>query len=135
MSDNPYTDDEYDSTYKDVHGDEEAREKYTGDEMGDSFFPSSVGGSLSPSGWGIWPAGDAADATAEEDRAETGADYDTANETGADDSDGSWWDVGLIGTLLVVGVALFLFPEPATSAIGIGLIALGVVAWVVDWLM
>ncbi|WP_135825341.1 hypothetical protein [Halorussus ruber] len=137
MADDPYTDDEYDDTYKEVHGDEPARDQYAGEEAtDDTFFPSGVGSSLYPSGWGIWPAGDAVDATAEEDRgeAETAGKYDTASGTGTDDSEDSWWDVGLIGTLLVVGVALFLFPEPATSALGIGLITLGVIAWVVDWL-
>jgi hypothetical protein len=136
VSDNPYTDDEYDDTYKEVHGDEPARDQYAGTEgTDDTFFPSGAGtgGSLSPSGWGIWPTSDTADTTAEGNYDETGTRSDDRPATG-DTDDESWWDVGLIGGLLLVGVALFLFPEPATSAIGIGLITLGVVAWVVDWL-
>lgn len=60
--------------------------------------------------------------------------YDTEydDDTYDDEDDGSWWDVGLIGLLLIAGVALFLFPEPFTSTIGIVLIALGIVAWVAD---
>ncbi|MFB6163825.1 MAG: hypothetical protein ABEJ31_01565 [Haloarculaceae archaeon] len=49
----------------------------------------------------------------------------------AADDDG-WWDEGLISLTLLVGVALFLFPEPATSVLGIALIFLGGFAWVVD---
>jgi hypothetical protein len=131
VSDNPYTDDEYDDTYKKVHGDDPARDQYAEDETTDDiFFPSGASNSLSPLGWGIWPGGDTADATAEGNYDKTG--YEGRAATG--DEDGSWWDVGLIGGLLLVGIALFLFPEPGTSAIGIGLIALGVIAWVVDWL-
>lgn len=46
--------------------------------------------------------------------------------------DDSWWDEGLITLLLVGGVILFLFPEPATSAIGVLLIGVGLIAWIVD---
>lgn len=42
------------------------------------------------------------------------------------------WDESLIVLLLVAGVALLLFPEPATSAVGVLLIAAGIVAWLVD---
>lgn len=52
-----------------------------------------------------------------------------------DDDEGSWWDEGLIGLLLVAGVILFFFPEPFTSTVGIALIALGVIAWAADALM
>ena len=48
---------------------------------------------------------------------------------GANDS---WWDEGLIGLLLVVGVVLFVFPEPSTSALGILLIVTGVLAWIIE---
>lgn len=48
------------------------------------------------------------------------------------ESDDSWLGEGLIGFLLVVGVVLFLFPEPATSALGIILIIIGVVGWIID---
>lgn len=41
---------------------------------------------------------------------------------------------GLGALLVVAGVALFLFPEPATSAAGIALIGLGALVWFVSWL-
>lgn len=44
----------------------------------------------------------------------------------------SWTDESTIALLLVGGVALFLFPEPARSGIGVLLIAAGVGAWLVD---
>lgn len=53
-------------------------------------------------------------------------------ETYDDEDDDSWWDEGLIGLLLVAGIVLFFFPEPATSTIGIALIGIAVVAWIVD---
>ncbi|WP_435180103.1 hypothetical protein [Halorussus sp. AFM4] len=56
--------------------------------------------------------------------------YDSAY--AEEDEGGSWWDEGLIGLLLIAGVILFFFPEPFTSTIGIALIALGVIAWIVD---
>lgn len=40
--------------------------------------------------------------------------------------------LGLVGLLLVVGVVLFVFPEPATSGLGILLIATAVVLWLVQ---
>lgn len=46
--------------------------------------------------------------------------------------EGTWLDEGLITLLLVAGVALFLFPEPGTSAVGLVLIGAGVLAWIVD---
>lgn len=46
--------------------------------------------------------------------------------------DGTWADEGLITLLVVAGVALFLFPEPGTSVIGMVLIGAGVLAWIVD---
>lgn len=49
------------------------------------------------------------------------------------DVDDTWIDEGVIALTLVVGVALFLFPEPATSGLGLVLIVVGVLAWLVDW--
>lgn len=49
-----------------------------------------------------------------------------------DESDDGWLDEGIIGTILVVGVVLFLIPEPSTSALGILLIVIGVLGWAVD---
>ncbi|RDI70552.1 hypothetical protein [Halopelagius longus] len=44
----------------------------------------------------------------------------------------SWLDEGLITLLIVGGALLFLFPEPATSAVGIVLLGIGIIAWVAD---
>lgn len=60
------------------------------------------------------------------------ADYADGNES-ADEDDGSWLDGGVITLTILAGVALFLFPEPATSGLGILLIGVGVVAWLIDW--
>lgn len=49
-----------------------------------------------------------------------------------DETAGGWTDDGLITLLMVVGVALFLFPEPATSVVGLVLVGAGAVAWLVD---
>lgn len=38
-------------------------------------------------------------------------------------------DDGIIGVVVVAGIALFLFPEPATSVVGLALVVAGVVAW------
>ena len=65
---------------------------------------------------------------------ETYGEYDDYDETYEED-DGSWWDEGLIGLLLIAGVVLFFFPEPTTSIIGIALLAIGVVAWIIDWIL
>jgi hypothetical protein len=131
MPSDPYTDDEYDDTYKKVHGDEGARDQYTDDGTADSFFPSSGGGALSSSGWwGFWGSGDTVD-TQRGDPAGGGYQASDASRT---DEDDSRLDEGLIGLVLVAGVALFLFPEPVTSAVGIGLVAIGAIAWVIDWL-
>jgi hypothetical protein len=35
--------------------------------------------------------------------------------------------------LLLVGFAMFVFPEPATSTLGIGLMLLGAVWWFDEW--
>lgn len=133
MANDPYTDDEYDDTYKKVHGDEPARDQYAGDDAtDDTFFPSRAGGRLS--GWGLWPTrstGNTADA--EYGGAETaGAGEGTPT---AENEGGSWWDEGLITLLLVGGLALFLFPEPVTSAVGLVLMGAGVVLGIVDWLL
>ncbi|WP_247731039.1 hypothetical protein [Halovivax limisalsi] len=58
---------------------------------------------------------------------------EAAYENADEDADGSLWDEGLITLLIVAGVVLFLFPEPATSALGILLLSIGVIAWLVDW--
>ena len=132
MPNDPYTDDEYDDTYKEVHGDEPTRDRYTNEGTDDTFFPSGAGGSLFRSGRGLWPGGTTGDAA---DAYEDGDQYDGREAVGAeDDENGSWWDEGLIGTILLVGFVLFVIPEPATSGIGILLLATGVVLWIIDWL-
>lgn len=73
-------------------------------------------------GWGIeWPYRSGADT---EDRPVRDATYT--------DTDDSWWDESLIGLVLVVGAVLFVIPEPSTTALGILLLAIGVVAWFLD---
>lgn len=42
---------------------------------------------------------------------------------------------GLGGLLVIVGIILFLIPEPATSGVGIGLIVLGALIFLVSWLL
>lgn len=56
----------------------------------------------------------------------------TEDEAGGDDD--GWFDAGVITLTLLVGLALFLFPEPLTSGVGVVLMGVGVVAWLVDWL-
>ena len=77
----------------------------------------------------------------DENRAwEPPADDDVARRTAASDDemvyadgregDDSWLGMGLASILVVSGVLLFLFPEPATSLLGIGLIVAGLAVWV-----
>ena len=37
------------------------------------------------------------------------------------------------GTMMLVGFVLFVFPEPATSALGAGLLLLGSAWWFYQW--
>ncbi len=48
---------------------------------------------------------------------------------GGREGDDSWLGTGLGVTLVVVGLVLFLFPEPATSLTGILLMVTGLVVW------
>jgi len=50
---------------------------------------------------------------------------------GGREGDDSWLTRGIAWALLATGLVLFLFPEPATSMLGIGLITAGLVVWVV----
>ena len=122
MSQDPYDGD----SYGDTRG---VRDEETDDAFDDTPLPS--GGSMFPFEWSIWSS-DADDNVVYEDESVERAEYDEAY---GDEDDGSWWDEGLIGTVLLAGLVLFLFPEPATSAVGIFLLALGAVAWAVDWLL
>lgn len=90
---------------------------YSTPDDDDSFFPSYV-----PFGRPmLWTGQDRDD------------DYGRESEGYETDADDTWVDEGVIGLILLVGVALFLFPEPATSGVGILLILVGAVLWVVDW--
>jgi hypothetical protein len=103
-------------------------EAYETDDHADSFFPFI--GSAFPFGLSALSRENVGGETVDEETAPAGE--TTATDTTEDEGD-SWWDEGLISLLLVAGVVLFVIPEPATSALGILLISVGVVAWLVDW--
>ncbi|WP_435181678.1 hypothetical protein [Halorussus sp. AFM4] len=130
MANDPYTDDEYDDTYREVHGDEPAadRDAVADDDTG--FFGYGPRGEYWPTGWGLWPGGDTVDAD-QDMYGYQDPEYGATDE----EDDGSWLDEGLIATFLIVGAVLFFFPEPTTSAVGIAMLAMGVMGWVVDWAM
>lgn len=71
-------------------------------------------------------AGDDEGYRGSDDRYEGDADRPSGND------DESWLDEGLITLLIVGGALLFLFPEPATSAVGIVLLGIGIIAWAAD---
>lgn len=121
--DSPYTDDAYDSEYDERTAYEGA---YHDDDASDSYFPypaSSFG----------WPPGVLGGGTDQgrEDRVRGGA-YEGESYSDEYEEDESWLDEGLIGLTLVAGLALFLFPEPTTSAAGIVLLLVGSIAWLAD---
>ena len=103
------------------------------DRASDSFFPytGSWGlGSALPSVYGT-------DETANDEEVpdEGTSDerrYDDRYDEATTDEEGTWLDEGLISLVLLAGVVLFFFPEPATSALGILLLGVGVVAWIAD---
>ena len=128
---------------------DERRRDENRDDANDSFFsgrgfsPGYSGRWLGGVGWRPFWSGGAdeeydetnAGETAYEDRAYDETAYDATygdREVAAEDN--GWWDEGLITLLLVVGVVLFVFPEPATSALGVLLIVAGLIAWLVDWM-
>ncbi|WP_435180277.1 hypothetical protein [Halorussus sp. AFM4] len=53
------------------------------------------------------------------------------DEANADENE-SFLDEELVPALFVVGVLLFLFPEPATSAVGVFLVGIGLAVWAWD---
>lgn len=111
----------------DTHRDEED-EPYTEEEARGRFpfYPSWGWGG----GWGLVPFG----GSREEETRYDEEPYEDADGSPYDEDDsGSLWDEGLITLLIVGGVALFLFPEPVTSGVGILLLSIGVIAWLVDW--
>lgn len=86
-----------------------------------------------PYGWpAVFGRGDEYE-YAEDDYAEHPYEEEYSAEYERADEEGTWLDEGLITLTIVAGVVLFLFPEPATSGLGILLIAIGVVAWLIDW--
>lgn len=129
-ADDPRADDPYDD---EPYDDPRAADS---DPRGDSLLPYAA----FPLGWSL-PFGPSN---------RSGGDVDTRHDEGAydegegaldrgaydegtyDDEDGSWGDEGVIALLLIGGVTLFLIPEPLTSTLGIVLIAIGVIAWLVD---
>lgn len=48
---------------------------------------------------------------------------------------GSWWGESLSSILLITGLVLFIFPEPATSALGVILMLAGAFGWIVSELL
>lgn len=119
--DSPPTDDAYESEYDERTAHEDAYH----DESG-SFLPY-VGSSFG------WPPGVLGGDV--EEREETREADDPYEEARVEDEYGEhegWFDEGVIALTLVVGLALFLFPEPATSAVGIVLLLVGSIAWLAD---
>jgi hypothetical protein len=43
--------------------------------------------------------------------------------------------LGIVGLLLIAGIILFVFPEPATSGLGITLVVVAVIVWAVAELL
>lgn len=98
-----------------------AAEEEASDRSDDSLIPYSW------PGWGVWSpmtpwrGDDRTDAAPGERPAEP-----------AETDEGSLWDEGLYTTLIVVGAVLILFPEPATSGIGVLLALAGAIGWIYD---
>ena len=44
-----------------------------------------------------------------------------------------WWDALGVGGIIIIGLALFFFPEPVTSVIGILIIAIAAILWLGGW--
>lgn len=40
--------------------------------------------------------------------------------------------LGLVGLLLLIGLILFVFPEPATSGLGVTIIVIALIVWAVS---
>lgn len=82
-------------------------------------------------GWGWMPL------YQQDDTRDTVPDDDSSNEgvVTAQGGDGSRAIEGIATLLLIAGFILFLFPEPASSLLGIALILVGAVLWLIDALM
>jgi len=79
--------------------------------------------------WGMWPR---SSEDGGDEEYPTTQPTDTRHDSGSTGGFARYWDEGLITLLIVGGAILFLFPEPATSGLGILLMGLGVLAWLVD---
>lgn len=44
-----------------------------------------------------------------------------------------WWDALGVGGIIIIGLALFFFPEPVTSFVGIGIIIIACLVWLAGW--
>lgn len=73
----------------------------------------------------------ASEPTGEDVARATGASDGRMVYAGVREGDDTWLTRGLASMLLVTGLILFLFPEPATSMLGIGLMVAGLVVWTV----
>lgn len=46
-----------------------------------------------------------------------------------------WWDALGVGGIIIIGLALFFFPEPVTSVIGITIILIAGIIWLGGWFL
>lgn len=46
-----------------------------------------------------------------------------------------WWDTLGVGGIIIIGLALFFFPEPVTSIIGITIIMITSLIWLAGWFL
>lgn len=106
-------------------------DRYDGDPYDDE--PTGADDSQSPYSWPPWGAGWGWGWP-------SGYWWGTDEEPGDADrpsgsprtDDDTWLDEGIYTLLILVGVALFLFPEPGTSMVGILLMIAGGIGWVID---
>jgi hypothetical protein len=128
--DDPYADDVHDTP-------DDLQDRYGDRDDADSPFPYPT----VPFGWpaNVFGSGPDDDYAYGRDRDDTSYDRETPDRRktrrdvrGRGTRDEDLVDDRLVGIVLVVGLALFLFPEPVTSAVGVLLLAVGVGAWVVD---
>lgn len=97
------------------------------DDVGAEESPSPV----FPYNWVPWGGGGGA-AFAPADGTVDATDDDLETASG---DDHRWLDEGIFTAIILVGAALFVFPEPATSMIGVGLMLFGITGWLVDGLL
>ena len=109
-----------------------SRDRHTDDRRSDRARTDDVyqndderGGFLAPIGWPTWPATGAAEETSNET-------YDEERAAGERDTDDDGWAESAVPLLFIGGLALFFFPEPVTSAVGVLLMGAGVVLWAVS---